>query len=103
MVATESTELAVKLLRERSRGPLIDELGAVMAQMGPEETLAFIADLLLAAGADRDHLKSRLTTLLATKFGRRSEQSSATQLELFAEVLRRVAGGATNPPAALAG
>lgn len=99
MVATESTQLAVKLLRERSRDTLVDELGTVMAQLSLEEAVGFLADLLLAAGADRDHLKARLATLLATKFGRQSEQSSATQLELFAEVLRRVAGGVTNPPA----
>ncbi|MFH1464310.1 MAG: transposase [Pseudomonadota bacterium] len=99
MVATESTQLAVKLLRERSRDTLVDELGTVMAQLSLEEAVGFLADLLLAAGADRDHLKARLATLLATKFGRQSEQSSATQLELFAEVLRRVAGEATNPPA----
>lgn len=93
MTSAENTKLAIKLLRERSREVLVEELAAALGQMGQEEAVAFLADLLLAAGADRDQLKTRLATLLASQFGRSSEKASGAQLALFAEMLRRVQGG----------
>lgn len=96
----ESSKLAARLLKERSRDSLVEGLSEAMEKMSQEEAIAFIADLLLTVGADRDHLKARLVSLLASKFGRSSEKASGTQLELFAEVLRRVGGTSTPGDAA---
>lgn len=94
----EPAKIAAQLLRERSRDTLIEGLDAVMKQMGQDQALPFLADLLLTSGADRDHLKQRLAALLATQFGRRSEKASEDQLDLFAEALRVVADAASEPP-----
>jgi hypothetical protein len=99
MPDAKTTQLAIRLLKERSRESLIEGLGAAMENMGPDESMAFIADLLLTLGADRDHLKERLTSILASQFGRRSEKSSREQLDLFAKALRVVEGDkATSSP-----
>jgi len=97
MLAAESTSVSIALLKERSRNALIEGLGAALTDMGQEEAITFLADLLLAAGADRDHLKQRLASLLSRQFGRRSEKSSAEQIELFAQALRIVAGDESSP------
>ena len=81
----------MELLSERSREALVEGLDVALAKMPPDEMVGFLADLLLAAGADRDHLKQRLATLLAMQFGRRSEQSTTEQLDMFAEALRTAA------------
>jgi len=93
MTRKESSKLATKLMKERSRETLLHELGAAMEEMTQEQMASFLADLFLTIGADRDHLKERLASLLATQFGRRSEKSSPDQLDLFAEVLKVVAAG----------
>ena len=92
MSLTAPSKVAIGLLNERSRDALVDELGSVFDQLEPDEAVAFIADLLLAAGADRDQLKARVVSLLASRFGRSSERSSQDQLDLFASALRVVAG-----------
>ncbi|MFH1809424.1 MAG: transposase [Pseudomonadota bacterium] len=97
MTPANTTKVAATLLQERSRDALIQGLMKAMESLEPDEAVAFLADLLLAVGADRDQLKARLTTLLATKFGRRSEKATNAQLQLFAEALRRVAGDRTSP------
>jgi transposase len=97
MTNAETTALAIKLLQERSRDALLDGLGLASAQLGQDEMLAFMADLLLAAGADRDHIKARLVALLSARYGRSSEQASSAQLQLFAELLKRVAGETASP------
>lgn len=96
MPTAEPTSAAIALLQERSRDALIEGLNSVLTDMGQsplqEEAVAFLADLLLAAGADRDHLKQRLVALLSGQFGSRSEKSSSEQLELFAQALRIATG-----------
>lgn len=91
MPSTETTKtvaVTLELLQERSREALIDRLGLTLDGLEPHDLHAFIADLLLTAGADRDRLKSQLAQLLASRFGQRSEKSSKDQLDLFAEILR---------------
>ena len=92
MPSTEPSKVAIQLIKERSRDTLVEGLKGTLAGMDADESAAFLADLILAMGADRDHLKARLVALLATKFGRSSEKSSADQLNLFAEALRIVEG-----------
>ena len=96
MPSAESSTVAIKLIKERSRDVLVEGLDSTLAGMDHDEMVVFLADLILAMGADRDRLKDRLVDLLATKFGRRSEKSSANQLELFAEALRIVEGGTSS-------
>ncbi len=97
----EPSKVAIQLIRERSRDALIEGLDTALTDMEHDEAVSFLADLLLTMGADRDHLRDRLAGLLATKFGRRSEKSSAEQLDLFAEALRVVQGSpAPGSPAA---
>jgi len=92
MPSTEPTKVAIQLIKERSRDALVEGLDTALTDMGHDEAVLFLADLLLAMGADRDHLKARLAGLLAARFGRSSEKSSAEQLDLFAEALRVVEG-----------
>ena len=92
MSNSEPSKVAIQLIKERSRDALVEGLKDTLTGMDPDESAAFLADLLLTMGADRDHLKARLASLLATKFGRSSEKSSAEQLNLFAEALRVVEG-----------
>jgi len=92
MSGTEPSKVAIQLIKERSRDALVEGLDTTLTGMKHDEAVAFLADLILAMGADRDHLKARLASLLATKFGRSSEKSSTDQLDLFAEALRIVEG-----------
>ena len=92
MPSSEPSKVAIQLIKERSRDALVEGLDTTLAGMKHDEAMSFLADLILAMGADRDHLKARLAALLATKFGRSSEKSSADQLDLFAEALRIVEG-----------
>ncbi len=96
MPSTEPSKVAIQLIKERSRDALVEGLDTALTDMGHDEAVTFLADLLLAMGADRDHLKARLVALLATKFGCSSERSSAEQLDLFAEALRIVEGDASS-------
>ena len=98
MSAASPSTVAIELLKERSRDALVERLGAVLQQMGLDEAVAFLADLLLTMGADRDYLKQRLIDLTATRFGRSSEQASADQLALFAEALRKELGATPTEP-----
>lgn len=94
MAETEPSQVAIELLSQRSREALVEQLNTAFSTMAPDELVAFLADLLLTAGADRDHLKARLASLLSTQFGRRSEKSSADQMDLFAVALRVAAQAA---------
>ena len=96
MPITEPSKVAIQLIKERSRDTLVEGLGTALTDLDHDEAVSFLADLILAMGADRDYLKARLVALLATKFGRRSEKSSAEQLNLFAEALRIVEGDASS-------
>ena len=96
MPNTEPTKVAIQLIKERSRDALVEGLDTALTDMEHDEAVSFLADLLLAMGADRDHLKARLVALLAARFGRSSEKSSAEQLDLFAEALRIVEGAASS-------
>lgn len=98
MPASPKSSVAIDLLKERSRDALVERLGALMQQMSPEESVAFLADLLLTMGADRDYLKQRLIDLTASRFGRSSEQSSADQLLLFKAALRNALGPPSTEP-----
>ena len=100
MSATVSTKATLDLLQERSRDALIDSLGATLSGLEQEDVAAFIADLLLTVGADRDQLKARLSKLLGSRYGRISEKSSKDQLDLFAEMLRVVREHTTGVEAA---
>ncbi len=88
MSNAEATPSAKELLQERSRETLVEGLLGVLASMDTEQSAQFVADLLLALGADRDHLAQRLTKLLSTQFGSQSEKATAAQVELFAKVLQ---------------
>ena len=106
MPNAEPTKVAIQLINERSRDTLVKGLDTALTDMEHDEAVSFLADLLLTMGADRDQLKARLASLLAARFGRTSEKSSANQLDLFAEALRIVEGDAspsldspTNEPA----
>ncbi len=92
MSQAEPTSVAIALLKERDRDALVERLTATLADLALDEAVAFLADLLLAAGADRDRLKERVVSLLASRFGRRSEKSSDDQLQLFAQALIREPG-----------
>jgi len=96
MSIAEPSKVAIQLIKERSRDTLVEGLKGTLAGMDADESAAFLADLILTMGADRDHLKARLVSLLATKFGRSSEKSSPDQLQLFAEALRIVEGGSSS-------
>lgn len=96
------SNVAIELLKERSRDGLIERLDTLMQQMSPDERLGFLADLLLTMRADRDHLKSRLVEMMASRFGRSSEKASVDQLQLFAEELHKVLGQAPAEPEAAA-
>ena len=89
MSQAEPTSVAIALLKERDRDALVERLTATLADLALDEAVAFLADLLLAAGADRDRLKERVVSLLSSRFGRRSEKSSDDQLQLFAQALIR--------------
>jgi transposase len=103
MPAARKSTVAIELLKERSRDALVERLGALMQEMSPEESLAFLADLFLTMGADRDYLKQRLIDLTASRFGRSSEQSSADQLLLFQTALRNALGPPPTEPETQAG
>jgi transposase len=90
MVDNERTTLVAAVLQERSRDALVDRLTEASAALELPELLGFFADVLLAAGSDRDHLKERLVSLLAARFGRSSERASAEQLSLFAEAIAKL-------------
>ena len=74
MPNTEPTKVAIQLIKERSRDALVEGLDTALTDMEHDEAVSFLADLLLAMGADRDHLKARLVALLAARFGRSSEK-----------------------------
>ncbi len=100
MGENKTATVAIDLMKADSREVLIQRLDQAMSPMEHDQTLAFLADLLLTLQADRDHLKQRLATLLANQFGRRSEKSSPDQLDLFAEILRiKAAAAAAADPA----
>jgi transposase len=101
MARAEPSKVAIQLLQERSRDALIQSLESALAEMGHDELLAFLADLFLTMGADRDHLMGRLASLLAARFGPGSEKASPDQIELFAKAVRSLAmneTGLANPP-----
>lgn len=103
MTSATASKVTTELLQQRSRDVLIERLGVVMQDLSPDEAVAFLADLLLTMGADRDQLKARLVSLLASQFGRSSEKTTAAQLDLFATALRLVEGRPSADPAAKAG
>ena len=84
--------MATAVLAERSRDALLERLTAASASLELPELLAFLADVLAASGADRDHLKAKLADMLAARFGQSSERSSSDQLALFAEAVVRMQG-----------
>jgi len=98
----DTSAAAIKLLKERSRDALIAELKGTLVKLGQQDPMEavveFLADLLLAAGADRDKLKQRVVSLLSARFGRSSEKSSSEQLDLFAEALRIASGQGLDTP-----
>jgi transposase len=98
MSAAPASTVAIELLKERSRDALVERLGTVLQEMSSDQAVAFLADLLLTMGADRDYLKQRLIDLTASRFGRSSEQSSADQLQLFAAALRQACGQSRPEP-----
>ena len=100
MPSVEPAQVAIELLKERSREALIERFEASLTEMDTDHAATFFADLFLTLGADRDHLKERLASLLATQFGRRSEKSAPDQLDLFAEILRIQAAAAVAATAA---
>lgn len=88
MESGEFTKFATTLLAERSRDALLAQL--TTAPLAQPDLLGLVTDLLLVVGQDNDSLKLRVAHLLASRFGRSSERSSAAQLVLFGELLNLV-------------
>lgn len=96
----KQTDLATEILGARSEDDILQCLKK--SDITQEEQLTIVVRLLALTLVDKDRIKERLASVLASRFGHSSEKASEQQLALFAEALRTLAQGTgvapSNPP-----
>jgi transposase len=97
MKEEDRTKLSVELLGDRTQDDVLAHLNG--SGLTDKEQITLLAELLVLTQQDKDRLKDRLATLLASRFGHSSEKASKDQMVLFAEALRVSPTAATSEPA----
>ncbi len=88
--AVDNTASAI--LGEHSRDAIRARLLDVTTSLGNDAFLELVVDLLLQSNLDRDRLKQRVASLIASRFGKSSEKASDDQLALFARIIESIDG-----------